>query len=774
MRRIGRHIKSIGKGLLSPHRRRVKLLLAAVLLLLLGRSLPYLAPIHATDLVPQQQTISFRDRHGLPLGTLLTRDQEHTTVVPLEQISPYFQQAMLAAEDQRFYQHGGVDMLAVGRALLEAVESGKIVSGASTITMQLARMASESAPRTFPTKIQETWRSWRIEAGSSKDEIFHAYLNRLPMGGNLYGVEAAARTYFGVPAADLSLAQATMLAAIPNAPNRFNPYYGLWELKKRQEYILNRMAAEGYISRDRAQKARQASPQLLSSEQGIVAAPHFLFWLSQRLPDSASQVRTTLDWPLQKFVQNQLEQVTKQLASRNVRHGAALVIDNHTGEIRAYVGSPGYFADRRGSNDGVQALRQPGSTLKPFLYELALYNGTIRPNTILADVPTHYPIPGAKVYSPIDYSKKFHGPVRVRAALANSLNVPAVRVLEDMGVESFLQRLRQLGFEHLDKSAEHYGLGLALGSGEVSLWELARAYTRMATEGRIQSLIVKPNKTQARSGSVAAKERRYWRLIVDMLSDRHARATAFGVESVLNLPFPAAVKTGTSSDYRDTWTVGFTSDYTVATWVGNFNGDRMDGVSGVQGAAPLWQRIMLRLHENKEPEPFPKPQKMQQYPICAVTGLKPTSKCNNVVLEYLAQQDMDEYRQPPNNLQLPPEYNNWLAQQKQTRFADALQIVFPQENDYFLMDAEHSSRLKFELAGVPDGEVNWWLLGEGEKTLLSTTESQDSLFWSMRPGNWVLQVKSKEEEKGSQVRFQVQTATSQQQKRGFSVTGETN
>jgi len=447
------------------------------------RSLPYLVPILAADIAQTEAAIIFSDRHGQPLGTILTRSQEHTAIVPLDRVSPVFIQGTIAAEDKRYYQHGALDYLAIARAILEAIQAKEIVSGASTITMQLARMLHPN-PRTLPYKFQEIWISWRLTAGMTKDEILAAYINRLPMGGNIYGVEAAARNYFGIPAADLNLAQASILAALPNDPTDLNPYYQWEPLKRRQKYVLDRMVADGYITAVEGDRAYREQVQLQPPNQGIVAAPHFLFWLANQVPEDVSQVRTTIDLPLQKFVEAQVKEVVGALSSYNVNHGAAIVLDNKTGEILAYVGSPDYFSDDYlGRNDGVQALRQPGSALKPFLYQLALEKKVIRPNTILADVPTYYPIPGAKVYSPVDYSETFKGPVRVRVALGNSLNIPAVRVLEKVGVATFLERLRQLGFTHLDKPPEHYGLGLALGSGEVSLWELAHAYLTFAKQG---------------------------------------------------------------------------------------------------------------------------------------------------------------------------------------------------------------------------------------------------------------------------------------------------
>ncbi|MGC1309999.1 MAG: penicillin-binding protein 1C [Phormidesmis sp.] len=720
-------------------------------LILFVRLIPYFAPVRASDIQQHQLAVEFSDRNGLHLGTLLTRDQEHTAVIPIEQVSSIFIQAILSAEDQRFYQHGPLDGRAVVRSLLEAIQARKIVSGASTITMQLARMLEQS-PRTLAQKGKEVWLSWRLAAGMSKDEILAAYINRLPMGSNIYGVEAAAQVYFGISAAELNLAQASLLAGLPNDPVDLDPYFHFEALKQRQAYVLDRMVADGHLSAAQAVRALAEGVGVRSRQQGIEAAPHFLFWLAKQLPeDHPAKVKTTLDLPLQRFVETQVRQVVRSLSTKNVHHAAVLVLDNKTGEVLAYVGSPDYFASAAGRNDGVQALRQPGSTLKPFLYQLALENKIIHSNTILADVPTRYAIPGAKTYSPVDYSESFHGPVRVRTALANSLNVPAVRVLEKVGVPAFLNRLQQLGFVHLTESPDHYGLGLALGSGEVSLWELAHAYLALAPEAQPKQKYL-PEAERSRS------------LIRDMLSDPHARALSFGVDSVLNLPFPAAVKTGTSSDFRDTWTIGFTTDYTVATWVGNFSGEPMRQISGVAGAAPLWQRIMLHLHEKKEPNAFPPLTGWVKKPICSISGQKPTANCPSIVEEYLLPGDLSEYeRSAEVPFRLPPVYDEWLANQPELNWAAGeLRILTPREDAYFVMEnSEDASRLAFKIAAPAGQLVEWRLNGE-----LLTTTAEREIFWPMREGAWVLAVKSEGLE--DEVRFEVRSPHQSPTKRGFS------
>jgi penicillin-binding protein 1C len=794
-----------------------RVLLSFVLVGGVVRLLPYLFPIRAADIQQEQQAVQFSDRNGLPLGTLLTRDQEHTAVVSLSQVSPHFIQAILAAEDGQFYHHGPLELRAIVRSVRDSLQAGEVVSGASTITMQLARML-QPAPRTLEGKIQEIWNAWRLAAGMSKDQILQAYINRLPMGGNVYGVEAAARIYFGTSARDLTLAQSSLLAALPNDPTRLHPHTNLSGLRQRQGYVLSRMVEDGYLIPTQARQALHSPIALLSNpHQGVKSAPHFLFWAARQLPaEHSSQIRTTLDLSLQEFVEAQVQQTVQGLRLHQARHAAALVVRNTTGEVLAYVGSPDYFALEAGRNDGVQALRQPGSTLKPFLYQLALEQRLIRPNSVLADIPTYYAIPGAQLYNPTDYSETFQGPVRVRVALANSLNVPAVRVLEQVGVDKFLDRLRQLGFTHLRHSPDYYGLGLALGSGEVSLWEITQAYVTLARQGRalpLQTLLPVAEDSRSEpqlnvSEPTAIATPTSWSLIRDMLSDTHARAKAFGVDSVLDLPFPAAVKTGTSSNYRDTWTVGFTPEYTVATWVGNFDGQPMRQVSGVTGAAPLWNRIMLHLYEHRQPTGFEPPQGLTLKPVCALSGMRPTAICPAVVQEYFYPEDLEDYYRHPDTfyqvvpaetrtstnrqgttlqyrLNLPPEYNQWLATQptaiqgaemSSSRSLAAqpgtLKILFPRDDDYFLLPAAETNprqqRLEFKLANLTGQPVEWRINGQplpAESAIANT-----SIYWPLRPGTWTLQVRS-----GGmvdQVRFQVQQSdhsTPQAPKRGFFV-----
>jgi penicillin-binding protein 1C len=763
---------------MKPGRLVTTLAALALVALVLGLA-PHLAPIRANDLVQHGQAVEFTDRDGLALGTVLTRDQEHTVAVPLSAVSPTFLHAIIAAEDSRFARHGPVDYRAMARAAWQTARSRRVVSGASTITMQLARMI-RPAPSSLEGKLVQIWTSWRIAAGMDKDEILAAYVNRIPMGGNVYGIEAAARTYLGVPASQLDLAQASLLAGIPNDPNGLYPYEHWSALRARQRYVLERMSENGLITAAQAQRAAAAEISLQPRGEGIIAAPHFLFWLADRLPDGTARVRTTIDRDLQQFVEGQVSQVIGSLATRNVHHAAVLVVDNRSGQVLAYVGSPDYFSEvQMGRNDGVQALRQPGSALKPFLYELALESGVIHPNTILADVPAHYAIPGAMLYSPVDYNGTYQGPVRVRIALADSLNVPAVRVLSMVGVPQFLDRLHALGFTHLTHTPDYYGLGLTLGGGEVSLWELTRAYALLAHRGETGDLVTTLGgpqpATNPSAGEVGAEasparvgDSTAWALVTDILSDSHARAKAFGVGSVLDLPFPAAVKTGTSSDFRDTWTVGFTRDYTVGVWVGNFNGDAMRQVSGVTGAAPLWNRILLHLHEDREPQAFEPPRGLALEPICATTGLRPRADCPTVVYEYLYPQDIAAYLRPPVQTGLAPEYDDWVARQDLSRPDERFKILFPHDGDVFVRSADRTGfatqrqALEFEAEAPKDQAVSWWLNGER----LDTSQAH-AAFWPLHSGRWTLQARTRKQ--SDSVTFVVFDGKSLMLRRGFSL-----
>lgn len=713
--------------------RRASLLLLFVLLCA-AVALPHAFAVGPRDLVPASTAIAFTDRSGIPLGIVISSNSARAVAVPLDDVSPPFLSAVIAAEDRRFFSHGGVDWMSAARAARETAACLCVQSGASTIDMQVARMHF-GVGNGLRGKLLQIWDAERIDAGSDKRSILNAYVNRAAMGGEVYGVEAAARTYFGIPAKDLDLAQAALLAGIPNDPVRLNPRTHWQAARARQRYVLARMQADGMITSSQALVAARENIHLRGRDTSLPAAQQLIFELAARVPRGDAPVRTTIDLPLQRFVQAQAQDVVAALSSHNVTQAGALVVDNRTGEVLAYLGSLDYFDDAYlGRNDGVQALRQPGSTLKPFLYEYALEQQAITPQTVLADVPSSYAIPNGEIYSPEDYDRRFSGPVSVRTALANSLNVPAVRVLSKVGVPPFLDRLHALGFEHLKRAPEYYGLGLTLGAGEVTLWDLAHAYVTLARNGNAIPLRTVADEPQPPGEQIGDPD--YWKLVTNILSDRYARAEAFGVGSVIDMPFPAAVKTGTSSGYRDTWTVGYTPEYTVAVWVGNFTGAPMQRVAGVSGAGPLWNRIMLHLYERRDPPRFAAP---------------PKAFLANASVRSIADRSA--------------QYDGWRVQQGDT--TGKLHILFPHNGDLFedtlaVGDPHRNEQqLAFRISRPGDATVAWTLNGQPLQR-----GSADAYYWTIRPGTWTLRVSAGGA--ADRVRFTVVTRV-RRGKRGFVV-----
>ena len=655
-------------------------------------------PLRAGDLPRDAGALVLLDRDGAQLGTVLGRDDRHTFAIPLAAMGRWFPLALIAAEDSRFRFDGPVDPIAAARAIASGVFRRRMPAGASTIDMQLARTL-QTMPHGPRGQLAETILAARLDSGMSKDDILAAYGNRAPMGANVYGVEAAARTYFGIDASQLDLAQSATLAALPNAPTELDPYAHASQLHARVRYVLHRMRALGDITADDERAALGETLGLRPRTSDLVA-PHFCFFQAARTPPGVDRVRTTIDARLQRFVEVQLRTVVGSLAGNAVHQAAAIVIENRTGAVRAYAGSVAYDDVDGGRNDGVQALRQPGSALKPFLYELALERRAIRPYDILADVPTAYALPDARLYAPVDYSTRFLGPVRPRIALADSLNVPAVRVLEKTGVSTFLDRLRALGFEHLTKDANYYGLGLTLGGGEVTLWELARAYLTMERGGIPAELETVEGKFASPGSAPRAPE---WAEVTDVLADANARAASFGVNSILALPYAVAVKTGTSSDYRDTWTAGFSRDYTVAVWVGNFDGRPMRGISGVTGAGPIWSRIMQKLHENGDPPAFDPPRGWRRTAVCSQAPRLWAPGCARAD-EWLDARDLatlarlGERDQHP---KLGTEFDAWLAMQPAARAnAQGARILSPHDGDTFVADDRGTSTIDVTVASA--------------------------------------------------------------------------
>ncbi len=585
--------------------------------------------------------VRFLDREGGLLrevpSPLDTRGLPLPAAAP---IPPQVRLAFLAAEDRRFGRHPGVDPLALARAVAQNLRAGRVVSGASTIPQQLARLLVPR-PRTLLGKAREALWALRLTAHLPADALLREYLDRVALGHDLRGVEAAAGAYFGRPAAALSTGQAALLAGLARAPASADPWSAPQAARARQRAVLDRMVAAGWLSPGAAREAAAAPLDLVKPERTF-RAPHLVTWLAgqQRAAQEAlSEVTTTLDPALQADVQAILREQVK--GDPRLGQAAALVLDNRSGEVLAYAGSVDFLDEARlGQNDGVRTPRQPGSALKPFAYGLALASG-FTPATVLSDVETHLATPGGD-WVPRNYDRRTHGPVRLRVALASSYNVPAVRLAEALGPDRVLEVLRAAGFASLDRSAGHYGAGLVLGNGDVTLWELAAAYRGLALGGVLTppTAVLRRRDAAGRElpGPPAVAPRAFLppeavHLLTDVLADDGARAPAFGLDHALRLPFPVAAKTGTSHAFVDNWTAGFSSEVTVAVWVGNFDGRPMHGVSGITGAAPIFARAMRRAMQGRAPQALVDRGRFEHRAVCALSGQLAGRACPSAVEE---------------------------------------------------------------------------------------------------------------------------------------------
>ena len=578
---------------------------------------------------PPAPSVLVLDARGELLRELPTGGHYARPPLALEQIPLALRQATVAAEDKRFYSHGGVDPLALARAVASHLgwrRAGERRSGGSTITEQLIKLSCPRL-RTVWTKLAEAAQALRLEQVWTKDQILAAYLNRLDYGNLDLGCAQAARHYFGKRPADLSTAEAALLAALPQSPTRLNPFRHFERARARQRWVIGRMEEDGNLPADELTRAR-VEPLRLAGHARAFEAPHFVERVlagDRRATVLAAagargEVRTTLDLGLNRYVTAKLREHLAELRAERVGNGAAVVIENHTGGVLALVGSADFFARRGGQIDGTWARRSPGSTIKPFTYLLAFERGAT-PADVVADLPVEFPSRGA-VYRPENYSHRFYGPMRLRPALANSLNVSAVKVLAEMsgGPAALLARLRDCGLTTYPHTADQYGLGLTLGNAEARLLELTNAYACLARQGSYLPCRWLVSERTADHAPVHLSDPASAYLIADILSDNGARALTFGVDSQLRWDFPVACKTGTSTDFRDNWAIGYTPEFTVGVWVGNFDGRPMLGVSGVTGAGPLLHDIFERLHAQRGTGWYTAPNGIVERTIHRVTG----------------------------------------------------------------------------------------------------------------------------------------------------------
>ena len=714
---------------------------------------------------PREVTVV--DRNGIVLHETASASGVRAAWLSPDALPDRVVRATLAAEDRRFFSHTGVDPLATARALMRNVRAMRVVEGGSTLSQQVAKMLLRSSERTFRQKAREAVLALRLEHRHSKRELLAMYLNLAPYGNRIEGVARASHSYFGVAPARLTDAQAAFLAALPQRPSGFNPLRDPDAARSRQLWILDAM--------DLSPEARaQAKGERLafSSDQTPVIAMHFVERVLRDAGARTERVRrieTTLDADLQRDVRGIIEMHRKLLLRHGARSVAVAVLDNRSGEWLAWEGSGDYFGrEFGGAIDGVSTPRQPGSALKPFTYAVALESG-VSPATVLPDIPSHFPTAEAGVlYTPRNYDGQYRGPMGLRAALAGSQNVPAVALLARTGPESLLRFLRASGFDSMNRTADYYGLGLTLGDAEVTLEDLVSAYSMLARGGETMAPVMLHGAPARERRRLLAPSTAFW--ITDVLSDAAAREYAFGSGSSLELPFTAAVKTGTSQAYRDNWTVGYTRDVTVGVWVGNFDRSPLRGSSGVTGAAPIFNAVMLaaveRVHGSlpvgdMRPLSDP-PHGMESVEVCALSGTRPSTWCRDVRREWLPKHAPVQFCSwhRPGGTDWPPEYRDWARRHapreeisddsreahsaiafasqppnSRVRAAkdDSLTILNPADGATFLIDP--TLRAEFQtlrLRAAAPGPVAWFV----DERPLRAAE------WSLTPGTHEITARS--------------------------------
>lgn len=608
----------------------------------------------------REQIVSTKiyDRNGNLLFKIFKN--ENRTLVELEDIPPYLIEATIAIEDSDFYKHAGYSYRGILRAIRHTIVEGK-VQGGSTITQQLVKNALLTPEKTITRKVKEIILAILAEIRFSKDELLTMYFNEVGYGGSAYGAEEAAQMYFNKSVQDLSLAESALLAGLPAAPTSYSPFGTNPELAKlRQHEVLRRMAEDGYITIEQAEQAKEEKLTFALPKTDI-RAPHFVMFVKnilvekfgdQVVEQGGLEVVTSLDLNIQNLAQKVVKDEVDRLRNLNISNGAALVTKPATGEILAMVGSRDFFDFASDGQVNVTIRpRQPGSAIKPINYAVALENG-FTAATIIDDTPITYHIPGQPPYSPKNYDSTFHGKLTLRQALANSYNVPAVKTLSSFGVERMIDKGEKMGITTWN-NPNRYGLSLTLGGGEVKMVDLATAYGSLANSGfrvdlapilkvtdyrgrllyeytcsqtplpKRDELAHAANEVPCEKEEVVSPEVAF--ILTDILSDRNARARAFGIHSMLNIPgHQVAVKTGTTQNLRDNWTIGYTTELLVAAWVGNNDNTPMSYVaSGITGASPIWNNIMNSLLANQPAHSFSRPETLITKNICPITGTLP-------------------------------------------------------------------------------------------------------------------------------------------------------
>lgn len=612
---------------------KIGLILGSLVLLSMGSSIIWAASLNIPDFDAffKERVISESTKIYDRTGDVLLYDVHGNikrTVVPYDQISDHIKKATISIEDSNFYNHSGIQLSAMLRSLLVDISTGKIEQGGSTITQQVIKNVLLTKDKKISRKIKEIVLAVKLEQIMPKNDILALYLNETPYGGNIYGVEEAATSFFGKNASEVNLAEAAYLAALPQAPSYFSPYGNHKDkLEERKNVVLNRMAELGYITKDEAEKAKKEKVEFKPLDGKGIKAPHFVFYIIEQLEEKYGReavetqgfkVITTLDWNLQKKAEEVVKKYGEENSAKYNAHNASMIAtDPKTGQILVMVGSKDYFDTKNDGNFNISlAKRQPGSAFKPFVYATAFEKG-YTPETVVFDLPTQFSTNcPPNCYTPENYDGKYLGPITFRNALAQSRNIPAVKALYLAGINDSLATAKRFGITSLN-DPNRYGLTLVLGGGEVSLLELTSAYGVFANEG-VRNNTISLIRVEDANGKVLNEEQpksesvmnpAITRMISSILSDNNARIPAFGANSPLYFPnHQVAAKTGTTNDYRDAWIIGYTPNIAVGAWVGNNDNTPMDKKIAGFIVAPMWNEFMRSYlaeapSENFQPAP---------------------------------------------------------------------------------------------------------------------------------------------------------------------------
>lgn len=655
------------------------------------------------------------DGQGNLLRVFTNKDGLWLMPVELKEINQQLINATLSIEDNRFRRHFGVDPFAVMRAVRLNFRNGRTISGASTISMQVIRII-ENRKRSFPNKIIEAVHAMRLEMLYSKDEILKLYFEIAPYGGNIHGVKAASLRYFNKHPADLTLSECAILAGIPQSPTKLRPNRYPGRAQKRRDRVLASMVRNGYIVLAENDAAIE-EPVLAGNNMFPFKAPHFTNFVNSRCP-VGKNIITTLNPNIQHFAETALKEAVQEMKPYGVTNGAVVVIENSTGKIRAMVGSADFFSkETAGQVNGTLSKRCPGSTLKPFTYALGFEEGVYTPKMVLNDVPVQY-----DGYAPLDYDKEFRGPVTVRDALVDSLNIPAVEVLDKIGYRKLYQFLRDSGITTLKKLPDHYGLALTLGSGDVNLLELTNAYATLARLGEYKPYIF-IEEQEAPSRQLLSKGAAY--LVANIISDTR-RLQEIGVYRDEEIHSKVAWKTGTSYGHKDAWTICYNPEYTVGIWFGNFSARPARVLVGVNAAAPLAMKIFDWLYVKKPAPWYQVPDSIGERKVCALSGEPVSDSCEHSVTDlYIKHRSLT--RKCTVHEKVVVASNRAIDLDE-----DKPRIVSPSHKcEYFVSGTQGERKLPFEASGSLDADKLFWFV---DGKYYNSSLNGDKILWDMELG----------------------------------------